>query len=70
MQVAGSRLDSFVGVVGGVCAVPLALVYPVLFHVRLFGSLDEPRRKALHYFLLVAGVFAGVSSTVVAIKTL
>ncbi|CAM9305474.1 unnamed protein product [Laminaria digitata] len=64
--VAGNRFDSFVGIVGGVCAVPLALVYPILFHLRLFGKLDTPAQAFLHRFLLVSGVFAGVASTVVA----
>lgn len=67
---AGSRYDSFVGILGGVCAVPLALVYPVWFHVKLFGKLDEPWQRAIHYLLLAIGVFAGVASTVVAVLAL
>ncbi|CAN0359547.1 unnamed protein product, partial [Hapterophycus canaliculatus] len=70
LQVAGSRFDSFTGFVGGICAVPLALVYPLLFHLSLFGDLDTPRQKALHWGLLVGGVLAGVASTAVALVKL
>ncbi|CAN0562739.1 unnamed protein product, partial [Ectocarpus sp. 12 AP-2014] len=65
-QVAGSRFDSFTGIVGGLCSVPLALVYPMLFHISLFGELDSPRKQAMHWVLLVGGVLSGVASTVVA----
>ncbi|CAM9721892.1 unnamed protein product [Ectocarpus sp. 12 AP-2014] len=64
--VAGSRFDSFTGIVGGLCSVPLALVYPMLFHMSLFGELDSPRKQAMHWVLLVGGVLSGVASTVVA----
>lgn len=70
MQVAGSRFDSFTGIVGGVCAVPLALVYPPLFHMSLFGELDTPRQKVLHRALLVGGIVSGVASTVTAVMAL
>lgn len=71
VQVAGDRFDSFVGIVGGVCAVPLALVYPPLFHLSLFSKTDSSKQERnLHRGLLVVGVFAGLSSTIVAIKDL
>eukprot|EP00903_Cladosiphon_okamuranus_P013130 g12245.t2 len=68
--VAGSRFDSFTGIVGGVCAVPLALVYPTLFHMTLFGKQDTPGQKFLHKALLVGGVLAGVASTVTSLMVL
>eukprot|EP00752_Nemacystus_decipiens_P008798 g7851.t1 len=68
--VAGSRFDSFTGIVGGVCAVPLALIYPPLFHMSLFGETDTPRQRVLHWALLVGGVVSGVASTVTAVMAL
>lgn len=70
MQVAGSRFDSFTGIVGGVCAVPLALVYPPLFHMSLFGKQDTPGQKVMHRALLVGGIVSGVASTVTAVMAL
>lgn len=49
---------------------PLALVYPPLFHMSLFGDLDTPRERVFHRVLLVTGVLSGVASTVVAVMAL
>lgn len=49
---------------------PLALVYPPLFHMSLFGELDTPRQKVLHRALLVGGIVSGVASTVTAVMAL
>ena len=55
---AGDRLEQFVALVGGVCAVPLALIFPSLAHVVLAGARQSRRERAID--LACAGLGATI----------
>ncbi|CAM9753859.1 unnamed protein product [Phaeothamnion confervicola] len=66
---AGEKFDHFAGILGGVCAVPLALVYPVMFHLKLCGG--EVSRLGWVYECCVGavGVVGAVVVTITSIVT-
>jgi proton-coupled amino acid transporter len=70
ISVAGStELDNFVAIIGGVCCVPLALIFPPLFHtliLRKHGQLGRCSRIG-NATLITAGVGVGILSSCMAI---
>lgn len=64
-----NSFDNFAGLVGGVCAVPLALIYPAAFQLRLMGGTLSPARRAWAYTVLCVGVFSATLCTWQSIST-
>eukprot|EP00743_Colponemidia_sp_Colp-15_P005167 GILK01005561.1.p1 GENE.GILK01005561.1~~GILK01005561.1.p1 ORF type:complete len:468 (+),score=51.24 GILK01005561.1:59-1462(+) len=62
----GSNFDNFISLIGSFCCVPLAFIYPALFHLRLFPSLDW-KSKAANLFMIVMGALIMVFATLMAI---
>eukprot|EP01126_Amoeba_proteus_P062171 TRINITY_DN8413_c0_g3_i1.p1 TRINITY_DN8413_c0_g3~~TRINITY_DN8413_c0_g3_i1.p1 ORF type:complete len:307 (+),score=65.31 TRINITY_DN8413_c0_g3_i1:711-1631(+) len=60
-----NQLESFISIIGGVCCIPLAFIYPSLFHLKLVASTTWS--KVLDVIYIVLGVVAMVASTVIAI---
>lgn len=58
------ELDNFVAIIGGFCSVPLAFIYPCLFHSKL---VDEG--KAMNNFVIAVGVFTMIFATYQAVAT-
>ncbi|CAI5736967.1 unnamed protein product [Peronospora destructor] len=58
------ELDNFVALIGGFCSVPLAFIYPCLFHSKL---LDEGR--TLNNIVIGIGVFTMIFATSQALST-
>ncbi|CAH0487319.1 unnamed protein product [Peronospora farinosa] len=58
------ELDNFVALIGGFCSVPLAFIYPCLFHSKL---LDEGR--TLDNIVIGIGVFTMIFATSQALST-
>ncbi len=52
----------FLAFVGSVCALPLALIYPVMFHLKLFWNQKGLAIKIFHIFLVVCGIAAAVTT--------
>lgn len=66
---AGEAFDNFVGVVGGCCAVPLALIYPVWFHLVLYRDSLSFALRALHVVSILIGITAAIASTAVSLTS-
>jgi len=58
----GQHLDDFLSVVGAVCCVPLALIYPALIHLRLVANTKV--EAAGDYFCIALGLAVTVLCTV------
>ncbi|CAH0473222.1 unnamed protein product [Peronospora belbahrii] len=58
------ELDNFVALIGGFCSVPLAFIYPCMFHSKL---LDEGR--TLNNIVIGIGIFTMVFATYQAVST-
>ncbi|CAN0305333.1 unnamed protein product [Ectocarpus sp. 6 AP-2014] len=56
----GPSFDNFAGLVGGFCAVPLALVYPSAFQLKMMGDSMTMRERAWAWTVLVLGTFGAV----------
>jgi amino acid permease len=56
---AGKSFDNFVALIGGLCAVPLALLYPPLLHIRVCAN--ENSRWEVFLDLLLASVGTSIS---------
>lgn len=48
--------DNLVGLAGGLCAVPLAFIFPGWFHLRVCGPRHSAASRALDVFLVAFGV--------------
>ncbi|CAM9172402.1 unnamed protein product [Chrysoparadoxa australica] len=66
---ANTNFDSFIGVVGGLSAVPLVLVYPLLFHLKLSWGTLSWKRKFFEGALLSIGCAAGAACAAAAAAT-
>eukprot|EP01104_Vermistella_antarctica_P017178 TRINITY_DN6045_c0_g1_i1.p1 TRINITY_DN6045_c0_g1~~TRINITY_DN6045_c0_g1_i1.p1 ORF type:complete len:569 (-),score=101.69 TRINITY_DN6045_c0_g1_i1:137-1843(-) len=77
---ASDAFDNFITIVGAVACVPLAFIYPALFHVRIFtrksGRSDPSKAKKpematwryyVDWFIVVFGVVAGALAAVVGV---
>ncbi|KAG2765812.1 hypothetical protein Pcac1_g22686 [Phytophthora cactorum] len=58
------ELDNFVSIIGGFCSVPLAFIYPCIFHSRLVG-----RGHILNGIVVVTGLCTMVFATFQAVST-
>ncbi|ETK82679.1 hypothetical protein F442_12187 [Phytophthora nicotianae P10297] len=58
------ELDNFVSIIGGFCSVPLAFIYPCIFHSRLVG-----RGHILNGVVVVIGLCTMVFATFQAVST-
>ncbi|POM71172.1 Vacuolar amino acid transporter, partial [Phytophthora palmivora] len=58
------ELDNFVALIGGFCSVPLAFIYPCLFHSKL---VDEGR--TLNNIVIALGIFTMIFATYQAVST-
>lgn len=58
------QLDSFVALIGGFCSVPLAFIYPCLFHSRLVNN-----GHWLNATVITIGVFTMVFASYQALST-
>ncbi|KAL7682884.1 putative amino acid transporter, transmembrane domain-containing protein [Plasmopara halstedii] len=58
------ELDNFVSIIGGFCSVPLAFIYPCIFHSRLVGS-----GHILNGILVVIGLCTMIFATSQAVST-
>ena len=60
--------DNLVGLAGGLCAVPLAFVFPGWFHLRLCGGPQQTwRSRALDWTLVGFGVIMAPVAVVAAL---
>jgi proton-coupled amino acid transporter len=58
------ELDNFVALIGGFCSVPLAFIYPCLFHSQLVNE-----GRTLNNLVIVVGAFTMVFATYQAVST-
>jgi len=58
------QFDNFIGLIGGLACVPLSLVYPSLFHLRLFWDDLTPRQRWANIGICAFGVFGSLATTV------
>ena len=63
----GSSFANFVALVGGIMCVPLTLIYPAYFHLRLCGDRTTWWQRAEDVACLVVGVLGTVACTSVSI---
>eukprot|EP00903_Cladosiphon_okamuranus_P012701 g11875.t1 len=56
----GPSFDNFAGLVGGFCAVPLALVYPSAFRLKLMGDSMSGFERVWTWLVLSCGCFGAV----------
>ncbi|CAB1101522.1 unnamed protein product [Ectocarpus sp. CCAP 1310/34] len=56
----GPSFDNFAGLVGGLCAVPLALVYPSALQLKMMGDSMTMPERAWAWTVLVLGTFGAV----------
>lgn len=57
------RFDNFAGLVGGFCAVPLALVYPSAFQLKMMGDSMTTIERVWAWTVLLFGSFAAMLCT-------
>lgn len=57
----GSRLTYFLSLTGAFCCIPVALLYPVLFHIKLCA--DTPAKLLADSILLLCGIVAFLTVT-------
>lgn len=55
-----TSFDNFAGLVGGFCAVPLALVYPSAFQLKMMGDSMSVFERWWTWLVLVCGCFGAV----------
>eukprot|EP00904_Undaria_pinnatifida_P013061 jgi/Undpi1/8886/HiC_scaffold_25.g11348.m1 len=60
---AGRSFDNFAGLIGGFCAVPLALVYPSAFLLHLMGDTLSVAQRLWMWTVLLGGCVAAVLCT-------
>ncbi|KAF1774523.1 Amino acid transporter, transmembrane domain [Phytophthora cactorum] len=58
------ELDNFVALIGGFCSVPLAFIYPCLFHSKLVND-----GRTLNNAVIAVGIFTMVFATYQAVST-
>ncbi|KAE8969979.1 hypothetical protein PR003_g4263 [Phytophthora rubi] len=58
------ELDNFVALIGGFCSVPLAFIYPCLFHSRLVNE-----GRTLNNIVIAVGIFTMTFATYQAVST-
>lgn len=59
----GCRFDNFAGLVGGFCAVPLALVYPSAFQLKMMGDSMSTLDRVWAWTVVVCGAFGALLCT-------
>ncbi|CAM9976758.1 unnamed protein product [Pylaiella littoralis] len=59
----GPRFDNFAGLVGGFCAVPLALVYPSAFQLKMMGDSMSTLDRVWAWTVVVCGAFGALLCT-------
>ena len=62
------RLDAFIALIGSLCCVPLAFIFPVICHAKLCQA--SPKALALHSLVLALGVVLFVYTTFSSVKQL
>lgn len=65
--ISATAFDNFVGLVGGIACVPLALVYPPLFHLAICKNRLTWKEKAIDWAILSFGVFGAAAATITSI---
>lgn len=63
--IGSSELDSFVSMIGSLCMIPLAFIYPPLFHYKLVATTTF--EKVTDLVILVFGVLSMIMSTIVSV---
>jgi amino acid permease len=75
---AGPAFDNLVALIGGLCSAPLALIYPVLFHIKLCtlpGTQSNQYKQSSNVqlgsevVLLAIGLFAFSTCTFMSLAT-
>ena len=66
---AGEKVDKLVALIGGLFCVPLAMVYPPLFYLKVGAATDFWRHKVPAALTMVFGCCATLLSTIVAVRT-
>lgn len=61
----GEHLGNMVALIGGACCVPLAMIYPPLFHWKI----QKPERPFVNFSYLSIGTLAGIIASVLAVLT-
>eukprot|EP01084_Bolivina_argentea_P307815 532104_1 len=61
---AGRDYDMFLAFVGSLCALPLALIYPVMFHLKFFWNQKGLALKKFHIFLVICGITASITTVI------
>lgn len=59
-----AALENFTSMLGAVCGVPLAFVFPALVHLRLVEDI-KPWEKVMDYVLIISGLVLTVTITIV-----
>jgi len=59
------QFDNFIGLIGGLACVPLTLIYPALFHLKIFKPYElSPREKWENYIIIVLGTLGCLATTI------
>lgn len=65
--VGGTSFDHFVSLIGGLMCVPLTLVYPAYFHLKICYDKLGTSSRVFNYFIVIFGTLASIVCTVVSI---
>lgn len=63
--VGASQLESFISLIGAICCVPLAFIYPTLFHLKLVA--ETRWVKVVDIFIAGFGILAFIGCTAITI---
>jgi proton-coupled amino acid transporter len=63
-----SSFDNFISMIGAVCGIPLAFVFPAICHFALVAK-GKPLQRLIDGFLVVVGVALAVTVTIVNIRS-
>ena len=65
---AAESFENFIALIGGLCMVPLAFVYPAVFHAVIMKDFVTRLKVTLDYFIIAVGLFCMLAVTAIGVR--